>query len=264
MVEKDSRRDDVRVGASPVRCPYCHEGVDPGDPTWVACGACLARHHEACWDERGACSTCGGVRRLVSDARQGPPDADLVELVRSGDTARALAALRARGLDERAARVAVDLVGAALAPSPPARAAWTLSGVVFVVQALALVGCGVLALGTEAEVGAFAGLAVMVLAALALVVVAVVVGRRLTRWAVAGLAAVNLLATALGPAVVIAADVRPYAHSPELLLLGLVMGAASAGAALWCLTGRQPLARSSLEASEAAGKDGGGDGSRRP
>lgn len=263
MVEKDSRRDDVKVGASPVRCPYCHEGVDPGDPTWVACGACLARHHDACWDERGACSTCGGVRRLVSDARQGPSDADLVELVRAGDTARALAALRARGLDERAARVAVDLVGAALAPSPSSHAAWTLAGVVFGLQALALVGCGLLALSAEAEVGAFAGLAVMVVAALALAVVAAVVGRRLTRWAVAGLAAVNLLATALGPAVVIAANVRPSAHSPELLLLGLVMGAASAGAALWCLTGRQSLARSSLGATDET-RSAGGDGSRRP
>lgn len=56
-----SPRDDVRVGASLLRCPYCHDAVEASGHKWVACKACLARHHSACWKERGACATCGGV-----------------------------------------------------------------------------------------------------------------------------------------------------------------------------------------------------------
>ena len=47
----------IRVAASPVRCPFCHDGVDVAE-TWVACGVCLARHHADCWEERSACASC--------------------------------------------------------------------------------------------------------------------------------------------------------------------------------------------------------------
>lgn len=253
-------RDDVKVGGSPVRCPYCHEGVQPGDPKLVACGGCLARHHDACWDERGACSTCGGVRRLVADERQGPSDAELVELVRTGERARALAALRGRGLDERAAGVALDLVAAALAPLPATRIPWLMTAIVFATQGLALFGSGALALVAEAEVGAFTGLAVMIVAAVALASVAVVVARGLTRWALGGLATLNLLATWLGPAVVIGANVGANDESPELLILGLVLGLVSLIVGATCWPRRQPLAGAGSRLDGA----GGDAGSRRP
>jgi hypothetical protein len=52
-------RDDVRVDASPLRCPFCHASVAAVALDWVACKACLARHHAACWSESGACASCG-------------------------------------------------------------------------------------------------------------------------------------------------------------------------------------------------------------
>lgn len=59
------RRDDVQVVA--MRCPFCHEDVHPeahAVGACVACERCLARHHEACWDEARRCGACGGRRRL--------------------------------------------------------------------------------------------------------------------------------------------------------------------------------------------------------
>jgi hypothetical protein len=69
-------RDDVRAASSPVRCPYCHSDVSPDARDWVVCRACLARHHEACWNEGGACASCrateaiGGGKAAASVARR--------------------------------------------------------------------------------------------------------------------------------------------------------------------------------------------------
>ncbi len=47
------------------RCPFCHESVEPErSDEWVACSRCLARHHEPCWGEGGACAACGHERAL--------------------------------------------------------------------------------------------------------------------------------------------------------------------------------------------------------
>ena len=54
----------VKVAGSALRCPYCHDDVSTASSEWVACGACLARHHRECWRERGACSTCGAAVAL--------------------------------------------------------------------------------------------------------------------------------------------------------------------------------------------------------
>jgi F-box protein 11 len=54
----------VEVGASPTRCPYCHESVHPSAERWVVCAFCLARHHSECWHEGGRCSSCGQEGRL--------------------------------------------------------------------------------------------------------------------------------------------------------------------------------------------------------
>lgn len=43
------------------RCPFCHDDVDARAA--VACALCLARHHEPCWDEAGACGACRSTAR---------------------------------------------------------------------------------------------------------------------------------------------------------------------------------------------------------
>jgi hypothetical protein len=53
----------VEVKGSPTRCPYCHDDCSPGVDD-VACRECLARHHAACWNEHGACGTCGSTQRF--------------------------------------------------------------------------------------------------------------------------------------------------------------------------------------------------------
>lgn len=62
-------RADVRVAASPVRCPYCHAEVGGPADSWVACAGCLARHHDECWSAHGQCATCGDRLSLGGTAR---------------------------------------------------------------------------------------------------------------------------------------------------------------------------------------------------
>src|SRR5271156_2614014 len=58
---------EVKIAGSLVRCPFCHGDISPRTTDWVACSACLARHHKDCWQERGACSTCRGSNYLPAD-----------------------------------------------------------------------------------------------------------------------------------------------------------------------------------------------------
>ena len=62
-------RDDVQLAAN--RCPYCHERVEVDAADWTSCRTCQARHHEACCDEAGVCSSCGAGERLVADRGRG-------------------------------------------------------------------------------------------------------------------------------------------------------------------------------------------------
>jgi len=48
------------------RCPYCHDACRPEEA--VVCRDCLARHHEPCWAEHGACSACASAHRLVAES----------------------------------------------------------------------------------------------------------------------------------------------------------------------------------------------------
>lgn len=70
-------RDDVHVARSPLRCPFCHEGVATEEPDWVACAGCLARHHAPCWREGARCGACGHetalVGRLEVESSASPP-----------------------------------------------------------------------------------------------------------------------------------------------------------------------------------------------
>ncbi|HZU95853.1 MAG TPA: hypothetical protein VFF73_04035 [Planctomycetota bacterium] len=59
--------ESVRVSQSTVRCPYCHDTVSPEAESWLACRACLARHHTDCWNESLRCSTCGSGTALVTE-----------------------------------------------------------------------------------------------------------------------------------------------------------------------------------------------------
>jgi len=74
--EGEVRRIDVAARGDPVtsalRCPFCHDPVRLEVPTpWVACAACLARHHGSCWDESRRCGACGHGLRLRPDTRSG-------------------------------------------------------------------------------------------------------------------------------------------------------------------------------------------------
>ncbi len=66
-------RDDVRVPSSLVRCPYCHADVNVERDVWVACKACLARHHATCWREGGACASCRTAEFVSMRAPEPPP-----------------------------------------------------------------------------------------------------------------------------------------------------------------------------------------------
>lgn len=62
---------EARVGVSGPRCPFCHETITPRVEK-LACDACMAWHHAACWDEAGGtCSSCGAS--LVSGSDRAEP-----------------------------------------------------------------------------------------------------------------------------------------------------------------------------------------------
>ncbi len=54
----------LRVAQSAVRCPWCHADIAVSADDWVACRACMARHHAGCWDGYARCASCGAKDRL--------------------------------------------------------------------------------------------------------------------------------------------------------------------------------------------------------
>jgi hypothetical protein len=62
----DDVKARIEVKGSPTRCPYCHDDCAPGQDE-VACRECLARHHRACWGERGACGSCSSTQALEAE-----------------------------------------------------------------------------------------------------------------------------------------------------------------------------------------------------
>lgn len=245
--EPEAARDDVKVDASPLRCPYCHEGVDTSAPEWVACSGCLARHHGACWDERGSCSSCGGAKRLVADERRPPSDPEVAAMVARGDRAAALQALRARGLDPRAAEVAVDVAQAAAAATGvrlvqpgeaqgdpgrlPEVAGWSA-------QALVVLAAALVALLAEAEAGVVIGALGLALGVSGLIAGCILGG---SIWSRLGRLCKGLFAAgAVGLAVLAVEVTNAPAHrpSPALFLLGLLVAVASAAFAVRAARGR--------------------------
>jgi hypothetical protein len=91
----------IKVAASPLRCPFCLDGVEPEGEPWTACGSCLGRHHAECWGEAGACSTCRSATPLVRGAAT-VPVVPVVRLVRIPDAGpRRSRARRARARHRR-------------------------------------------------------------------------------------------------------------------------------------------------------------------
>ncbi|MDF1663432.1 MAG: hypothetical protein P1V97_16800 [Planctomycetota bacterium] len=74
MVELGQTR--VHVAASQTRCPYCHDQVQVDEPHQV-CSVCLARHHDDCWTNHGACSNCAHSLALVP-SKQGPVETSTI------------------------------------------------------------------------------------------------------------------------------------------------------------------------------------------
>lgn len=74
-----------RVQGSPVRCPFCHDGLTKD---LVACAGCGARHHAPCYEEQGACASCGSSEALYPARRAGvrpasPPEGSRLRVERS-------------------------------------------------------------------------------------------------------------------------------------------------------------------------------------
>lgn len=66
----EATRPRLTVDRSPVRCPFCREGIASED-SLAACGDCGARHHDACWDEGAGCASCRSQRALRDDPQRG-------------------------------------------------------------------------------------------------------------------------------------------------------------------------------------------------
>ena len=70
---KSAPRPRPPVPAIPLhlaRCPFCRDDVT--DDAQVVCAGCLARHHDACWDESPSCAACGHGQALAP-ARDASP-----------------------------------------------------------------------------------------------------------------------------------------------------------------------------------------------
>ncbi len=66
----ENEKVSVHLDHSPIRCPYCHGDVATDQEKWIACAACLARHHADCWGEAKRCASCGHSSALApSNAR---------------------------------------------------------------------------------------------------------------------------------------------------------------------------------------------------
>lgn len=60
---------ELRLSGSLVRCPFCHDDVQPAVDAWTACARCLARHHAACWSDAARCATCGHGEGLGNERK---------------------------------------------------------------------------------------------------------------------------------------------------------------------------------------------------
>jgi hypothetical protein len=95
----------IRLDDSPVRCPFCHDRIEADGEPWVACSACLARHHPECWTEASSCASCRSASALVA----APP------LIRRAIRVTAVGRLRRRQRARTRRRVLGALIVASVA-----------------------------------------------------------------------------------------------------------------------------------------------------
>lgn len=60
----------LRAPVPGTRCPFCHEDVPARGAEARVCARCLARRHDACWEEAARCSACTHDAALAPTARR--------------------------------------------------------------------------------------------------------------------------------------------------------------------------------------------------
>ncbi|RMG07990.1 MAG: hypothetical protein D6731_22645 [Planctomycetota bacterium] len=76
-------RERSRTQPPPLRCPFCHEGVELDREEWVVCAGCLGRHHRSCWSESAGCAACEETRALRP--AEAPPEGEASERAPGGE-----------------------------------------------------------------------------------------------------------------------------------------------------------------------------------
>lgn len=54
------------------RCPFCRDAIAASERGKLACNACMAWHHAACWTEHGRCASCGGAESGLAGVAAAP------------------------------------------------------------------------------------------------------------------------------------------------------------------------------------------------
>lgn len=214
----DEVRERIAVRGT-LRCPYCHDGCEPSGS--VACRDCLARHHATCWQEQGACSSCGSTHRLVAEATPTLTRGQLLVLLRQGRSEDVQAYYRDQGESpESALRLTAELAFDALSGTQEARSSWGAAAL-FTLQGVGLLVCSLVALDA-AEPGVWSGLATLVLSLLALCWVRVRSGEG-ARGALRRQTGLMLTGLLIAPALINALNIAPSDDSAALFFLGLVL-----------------------------------------
>ncbi len=184
------------------RCPYCHDACRPEEA--VVCRDCLARHHEPCWGEHGACSACASDHRLVADPTRTPAPEISIRLS-SGEGRERGPQLGVRG---------------------PARLVFWIQALVLVVLALAAYP------GSSTEEAVWGSLATLLVSGLLLLLL--LVRRRpsswLPLWIQTGLLSAGWI---VAPILVDTFVLGPREPSAAIWALGASLGALSLGTALF-------------------------------
>ena len=210
------------AAAVKLRCPYCQDTCSPVGS--VACQDCLTRHHADCWQEQGACSSCGSQSRLVAEVAA-PTDDELVAMLRAGDPDAVLAHYEQQGLSAEEAQAKASALAFAelerLGPASTtgfAASLFRFQGGLLAVLAL----CALL----RVDIAVFSTAGVLVFAALALVINRAVSGRAALKPLLNHLA-MGTSGLVLGFSMINAWHIGPADRSPPLMLLGMVMAAIS-------------------------------------
>ncbi|MEZ6185437.1 MAG: hypothetical protein R3F62_10555 [Planctomycetota bacterium] len=231
--------DDVEVTVHSLRCPYCHDGCTPAES--VACRDCLARHHSACWEERGRCASCSSIHKLVSDSPRERSREELIRLLRADQSEAVRAYYQSQGSSAAEAfERTAELAFSALAGSRSAPGKSVVPSLIYALQACVLLALGGLALAV-AEPAVWAGLGTLVVFQILLILVRGRLGdaaRGAWLWQLGILAA----GVSLTPALIVANSIGPSDSAPELAGLAVALTTLSVGCAIARWPERTPQA----------------------